>query len=289
MMKFNSDFAYYCLNETCVSEDVAKKHLKVLDESTITVGDKKYITLTYEQCLQSFGMPNWNTRTYDAGDTIKALDGNPLIQWDIKNNSWTSEYGHPILEKGKNELQRQMTILPEKACNTINKYWLNGNLLMGECTTLYGGWGEVLMGRILTKYPAMSSSRAVGGVDSRGRVLPGYTIVTFDTVIRPSHKEAYAVKGSEMVNDFEVPKGNTMNECVVKITPETDESFKNFVLSESSQKIEMVLDTMKLDYSSISIDNNNIRIKKINEDACTISTILIPLKKVVSREYHNLF
>lgn len=287
MLKFDSDFAYYCLNETCVNEDIAKKHLKILDESTVKVGDKKYTTLTYEQCLQSFGSANWNTRIYDANDTIKSMDSNPLIQWDIKNGNWTSEYGHPILEKGKNELQRQMTILPDKACNTINKYWLNGNLLMGESTTLYGGWGEVLMGRILTNYPAMASSRAIGGVDSRGRVLPGYTIVTFDTVIRPSHKEAYGVKGSEKINAFDTPNGNSMNECAMKINPQTDESFKNFVLSESSEKIEMVLDTMGLDYNSISIDKNHIKIKKINEN--TVSTILIPLKQVVSREYHNLF
>lgn len=287
MFTSRDKFAYYCISETCVDEDVAKKHLKVVNESQVTVAGKKYTTLTYEQCLQSFGKPNWNGRDYDINDTLKALDTNQLVQYDISQGTWTAEYGHPLLEKGKNELQRQMTILPERACNTINKYWTKSNLLMGESTTLYGGWGEVLMGRILTNYPAMASSRAVGGVDSRGRVLPGYTIVTFDTVIRPSHKEAYAVKGSEKINDFSVPAGNTINEAYTKIDVANDESFKNFVLTEAAEKVEMVFDTLGLDYNSLSIDNNNIKIQKINEN--TVDTIYIPLKKIVSMEYHNLF
>src|SRR5699024_12381612 len=54
----------------------------------------------------------------------------------------------------------------------------------------------------LFPYPPLfrSSSRAIGGMDTNGKVLPGYTIVTFDTVIRPSHKEAYQVPNSELVN-----------------------------------------------------------------------------------------
>lgn len=287
MFATNNSFAYFYLNETCVDKDTARKNLKIINENKVEVGGNKYTTLTYTQCLQSFGTPNWNGRTYESNDTLKALDNNPLVQYDIKSGTWTAEYGHPILEKGKNELQRQMTILPEKACNTINKYWMEGNLLMGECTTLYGSWGEVLMGRILTKYPAMASSRAVGGVDSRGRVLPGYTIVTFDTVTRPSHKEAYAVSGSEKVNSYEAPAGNTMNESCTKVDITSDPSFKDFVLSESANKVEMVLDTLGLDYNSIEIDNRNLKIKKINENS--IQTIFIPLKKVVSMEYHNLF
>ena len=289
MFSINQDFEYYYLNQTCVDEDTARKHLAPIGESVVSIGGKDYTTLTYKQVLQSFGQQNWNGRTYVLQDTVNALNSNPLIQHDIANKSWAVEYGHPILEKGMNELQRQMTILPERSCNTINKYWTEGNLLMGESTTLYGGWGEVLMGRILTKFPAMASSRAVGGMDKNGRVLPGYTIVTFDTVIRPSHKEAYHINKSEIVNSFAAPVGNTMSECVMKLDIAKDEAFKNFVLSESagSGRVERVLETLGLDYSSIAIDGKNLKIKKINESS--INTVFIPLRKIVSMEYHNLF
>lgn len=284
-----SPISYYILHETMVDPDVAMKNREVLREDTVALpGGGNLFTVTYKQVLQSFFVRNWNGRKYDKSVTMKALDTNPLIQNDIKMKTWTAEYGHPIIEKGMNELARQMTVFPPNACNTINKYWDEGNLLMGECTTLAGGYGEILRDRILTNYPAMASSRAIGGVDNKGNVLPGYTIVTFDTVIRPSHKEAYEVPNSQVINNF-AAKGNTMSESAVSVDITKDPSFTNFLMSESASRsqIEMLCETFKLDYDSMKIEGSDMKIHRIDENA--IETIIIPINRLVNAEYFNLF
>lgn len=132
---------YYLIQNTLVDPDLANAKRKIIQENVVEHEGRRLFTLTYQQVLQDFGVRNWNGRIYSKDIVMKAIDGNPLIQYDIKMGTWTAEYGHPQIEKGQNELARQMTILPLYACNTINRYWVDGNLLMGECTTLAGGTG----------------------------------------------------------------------------------------------------------------------------------------------------
>jgi len=285
-----SEAKYYILNQTMVDEDTAMKHRQIISENTVS-GVANLFTITYNQVLQDFGVRNWNGRTYTESITLNALNNNPLVQHDIKKGTWTSEYGHPIITAGMNEIARQMTIFPPNACNTINKYWVEGNLLMGESTTLAGGYGEILRDRILTHYPAMASSRALGGVDKQGRVLPGYTIVTFDTVIRPSHKTAYQVAGSEHINSFPIKTEvqNTMSETAVAYDFTKDPSFKDFLLSENSSKmqIDMLCGTFDLDYNTIAITENALTIDQVKDGS--LNKIIIPLNRLVNAEYYNLF
>jgi hypothetical protein len=195
---------YYLLNETCVDEDINRKHNEILHENVYEAAGRKLYTLTFKQVLQSFGVRNWNGRVYTRDTVMNALQNNPLVQNDLKMGTWSSEFGHPLLESASNPLARQMTIFPPNVCAVTTKYWEEGNLLMGECTTVAGGYGDILRDRILTGHPAMASSRAIGGCDKSGKVLPGYSIICFDFVERPSHKEAYMVPGSEKVNEFDI-------------------------------------------------------------------------------------
>lgn len=288
----NDNPTYYLLNQTLVDPDVANKHREVLSESTVDVGGKKLITITFKQVLQDFGVRNWNGRIYGRDTVINAIRKNPLVQYDLKQGTWTGEYGHPLINKTMNEISRQMTIFPPNACWTINKYWEEGNLLMGECTTLADGYGEMVRDRILTNYPAMASSRAIGGVDKSGNVLPGYTIITYDCVIRPSHKTAYMDKNSVDINTFNIGTGsnmNTMSESAIQYDFTKDPSFSNFLMSESSSKtqINMLCDTFNLDVDTMEVGRRNITFKSITESG--IQTIVIPINKLVNAEYYNLF
>ena len=279
---------YYLLNETTVDEETTLKHREILHENIIDTPGGKLWTLTWKQVLQSFGVRNWNGRIYDKDIVMKALDINPLIQTDIKNDTWLGEYGHPIIEKGMNELARQMTLFPPNACWKISKYWAEGNLLMGEVTTVSGGYGDMLRDRVITGLPAMSSSRAIGGVDKNGKVLPGYNVCYFDSVCRPSHKEAYMV-GNYQTNTFQIPTGNTMTESAVAVNPIEDPGFADFLLSESSskQQINMLCDTFKLDYDSMVITESAVKFTRV--DGLNKTTINIPLRNLINAEYYNLF
>ncbi len=282
---------YYFINETLADPEVAMSKREILSENVIESNGLKLLTVTFKQVLQDFGVKNWNGRIYDQKQTVSAINSQPLIQNDIKNKTWTGEYGHPIIEKGMNELARQMTIFPPNACWTIDKYWEEGNILMGQCTTLSGGYGDLVRDRIFTNYPAQASSRAIGGVDSNGRVLPNYTPITYDCVIRPSHKVAYMVKGSETVNQFPINTGkmNTMSESVVAFDPTNDATFADFILSENStkSKINMLCDTFKIDASSMKITSSDITFTTMNENG--IVDVRIPIRQIVGAEYYNLF
>ena len=163
---------------------------------------------------------------------------------------------------------------------------------MGECTTLAGGYGDMVRDRILTNYPAMASSRAIGGTDKSGNVLPGYTPITFDCVIRPSHKVAYQVKGSETVNEFPIttPTKNTMSESAVMINPENSEALKQFLLDESATRVQIctVCEALGLNADSMVIEENAVKISRMNEDG-SMETLIMPLQKLVNASYYNLF
>lgn len=284
---------YYILNQTLVDPDVAMKHREIISESAIdSPNGCRLFTVTFKQVLQDFGVRNWNGRNYSDKIVMNALNSNPLIQHDLKMGTWTGEYGHPLIDKGMNELARQMTIFPPNACWTINKYWQEGNLLMGECTTLAGGYGDMVRDRILTKYPAMASSRAIGGTDKNGNVLPGYTPITFDCVIRPSHKVAYQVKGSEVMNEFPIttPTKNTMSESVIMINPEHSEALKQFLLDESATRAQIctVCGALGFNADSMVIEENAVKISRMNEDG-SMETLIMPLQKLVNASYYNLF
>ena len=194
------------------------------------------MTITFKQVLQDFGVRNWNGRIYTKDLVVNAINNNPLIQHDLKSGPGVAgEYGHPIIEKGMNELARQMTLFPPNCCWTWTNYRTEGNYLLADCTTLAGGYGDMVMNRVLTGYPAQASSRAIGGVDKNGNVLAGYTPITFDCVIRPSHKTAYMDASTVKPNLFTIPTGqqNTMTEAAVKYDFTEDPSFTNlyFLLS----------------------------------------------------------
>ena len=278
---------YYILHETMVDEDITRKHHEILHENVSNVGGNKIFTLTYKQVLQSLTR-NWNGRSYGKTILTDGYTKNPLVQYDLGHGGLFGEYGHPLIEKGQNELARQMTIFPPNVCwKVLNPHW-EGDLLMGEVTTVAGGYGDMLRDRVLSGDPSMASSRAIGGCDRNGNVLPGYTLVCWDSVYRPSHKEAYHVDNSVRVNSFDLPANNTMSESAVILNP-TGDAVKNFLLSESVSRdsISRVCDTLNLDYDSMVITESAVKICRVDGD--TKTTVVMPLNRVVDTEYYNLF
>ena len=284
---------YYLINESLVTPDVSEKHHEILHENIITSPTgNKLMTVTFKQVMQDFGVRNWNGRIYTKENVMNAINNNPLIQHDFKMaGGVASEFGHPIIEKGMNELARQMTLFPPNCCSTWCNYRTEGNLLIAENTTLAGGYGDILMNRILTGYPAQASSRAIGGVDKNGNVLPNYSLITFDQVVRPSHAKSFADMSSIKANYFSVPTGqqNTMSESAVPYDFTKDDSFKDFLLSENTSKaqINMLCETFDIDPMSITMDKKFLKMKRMNETGS--QTIVIPLNKLVDMEYYNLF
>lgn len=281
--------SYYLINETTVSEETNRKHTKILHENIDTgIPGHTIYTLTFDQILSECNVRNWNGRVYSIPVMWDGVTKNPLVQHDLAHGGLPGEYGHPLIEKGQNEIQRQMTIFPPYVCWMINDIHMDGNFMKAKCTTVAGGYGDMMRDRALSGVMPMASTRAIGGVDANGNVLDGFSFITADGVFRPSAKTAYADMSTLKVNPFSVPNGNTMAESAMQFDYNSD-SFKDFLLSENSskQQLNMLCDTMKLDYESMAISENAVTFKRISENS--IDTLVIPINRLVNAEYYNLF
>jgi len=298
IQKSQDEISYLFLSEAVVDPDLNRSKHKIINENVSIEGGEKVTTITYDTVLQSCSTEdikiiNRNGRDYPLNVVWNHIQKNALVQHDLKMGTLKGEYGHPnlgTLINKQDRMVRQLTIDPKLTCKRIEKMWVESNLIMGRCTTLPDAWGETLKKRIIAGNPPMASARALGGTDSRGRLIPStYNYITTDSVERPGHMDAYAIMDSVKLKEHSA-SGNTMNECVVAFDP-TSPAFANFVLSESinKQRLDMFCDALGYDYNSMIINENGLSMQRISPDGLNVETIVIPMKKLIGMEYHQLF
>lgn len=181
-MKKDNVFAYVLMEE--MSEPVQIRNLKECSKNGL-------LYLIFDTVLQSFDVKNRNKRTY-IGDAVMESLAAPHVQELIKKGSFVSEYGHPLVK----DMSRVTQIDPARVCGRVNSYYRTGNLLKGEFETFDdGGLGTMLTRRILQGLEPAHSLRAVAKLskDRNGNDIMNSRahIIAYDTVILPSHVEAY--------------------------------------------------------------------------------------------------
>lgn len=181
-MKKDNVFAYVLMEE--MSEPVQIRNLKECSKNGL-------LYLIFDTVLQSFEIKNRNKRTY-IGDAVMESLAAPHVQELIKKGSFVSEYGHPLVK----DMSRVTQIDPARVCGRVNSYYRTGNLLKGEFETFDdGGLGTMLTRRILQGLEPAHSLRAVAKLskDRNGNDIMNSRahIIAYDTVILPSHVEAY--------------------------------------------------------------------------------------------------
>lgn len=288
-----SPITYFMINESPLSQEINSEYFKIVNEDVVSgVGGNKIHVMHYNCILTELDRKNWNGRTYNES-FCTALDNNALFQNDLKNNGGVgSEISHPIINgSDPSSLARQMTILTERVCSMLKKYWRdpkNRKILIGEFMTVPGQYGDMIRDRMIVGIPAMVSSRSVGGVDAKGNVLPTVVTVTWDHCMRMSSQDARSIPGTARIQEFSTADfGNGINECAVQI--DYNNGLKDFLLSESvsRDKIYRVCEAMDLDFDSMFISENALHIERINET--TKTEIVMPLNKLVGHEMYNLW
>lgn len=181
-MKKDNVFAYVLMEE--MSEPVQIRNLKECSKNGL-------LYLIFDTVLQSFEVKNRNKRIY-SGDAVMESLAAPHVQELIKKGSFVSEYGHPLVK----DMSRVTQIDPARVCGRVNSYYRTGNLLKGEFETFDdGGLGTMLTRRILQGLEPAHSLRAVAKLskDRNGNDIMNSRahIIAYDTVILPSHVEAY--------------------------------------------------------------------------------------------------
>lgn len=181
-MKKDNVFAYVLMEE--MSEPVQIRNVKECSKNGL-------LYLIFDTVLQSFEVKNRNKRIY-SGDAVMESLAAPHVQELIKKGSFVSEYGHPLVK----DMSRVTQIDPARVCGRVNSYYRTGNLLKGEFETFDdGGLGTMLTRRILQGLEPAHSLRAVAKLskDRNGNDIMNSRahIIAYDTVILPSHVEAY--------------------------------------------------------------------------------------------------
>lgn len=271
---------YYILEAAVNPADIKTN---IIRENVIEGADgKKIKTVTADSILQSFETLNWNKRTYPGEVVMEGLDTNPKIQNDIRMRQWAGEWGHP-----EGSMTRMAQLLPEKTSHYIDKYYRQGKLLHGVVTTAPFGYGFDMYNLLFAGRPWAFSLRAFGGVDANNVALRPLTVLTFDQVNRPSHKEAYATAGDIVTkNEF---TDNILRECSGTTLIESStivNEITNFVL-DKSDNVKIARELFKLTEVNTAYDGNkNI----ILEGAYMGNTIkvYVPVETYIKDNYLNI-
>lgn len=284
---YKQDNTVYVLDE-CVTLE-SDLFLDIINESTeISPIDGKTTvgTVTANTTLQSFDVENWNRRIYGGDLVMDAIDNDGMIQNDLKQGQWIGEFGHPLDTSPK----RQMIMFPQTSSHRILKYWREGNLLKATVQTLPYGFGLAMADNAKNGVPWAFSLRSLGSVDlATRRVKSPLKVITYDSVYRPSHIEAY---GNDILNEsagytdnqFDVSK--IMNECSM-----IEECPADFILAEAanfvkerSENLQIIADMFKLDKVECVLNESGTRMNVVSKG----TTFNIPVETAISMQYANI-
>lgn len=176
------------MNNTVIANIILEGATTV--EDTI-ISNKGSAKLVGEGTLQDMDVENRNRRIYAKADLAPEVNG-PRLKELIAAKSLLSEWGHPLSD----DLVRQQTIDPKLACCRFNKVWIEGNLIKGQFEATNTEYGRAFNEDLKEGVKPAFSLRALGSIENvNGKAyVKGIKIITWDTVVYPSHKAAYMDK-----------------------------------------------------------------------------------------------
>lgn len=231
-----------------------------VEDTLITDGNGKRVVA--EGTLQDMDVENRNRRIYAKADLIPEING-PRMKELIEAKQFCGEYGHPLSE----DLVRQQTIDPKLVCVRFNKVWVEDNLVKARFQGTNNDYGEYFDRDLRDGCKPAFSLRALGAIEniSGKAYVKGIKIITWDSVIYPSHKVAYT---SNIVTESTID-GKPLYENQI-VVPANDpgtiitlrESDARTVISRlqrESANLDCILNTFDGIYNKISqVDENTI-------------------------------
>lgn len=191
----NSDVCSYIIHETYMEPNAS--HIR----------KSKNGSIIFESNLQDDGW-NRNKRKYNKDALTKGLNGDKVREL-MSKNQWAGEMEHPDKDLG---LARQIKIQQDNVTHRINKWWWSGGTLKGEVETLNNTKGKDMRNLILQDWIPAFSLRAVGSVKKTPQgdlVGDPLTVICYDWVKIPSHKNAYMTKVLDVGNSGDLHESLT--------------------------------------------------------------------------------
>lgn len=230
-----------------------------VEDSIITGGSGKRVEA--EGTLQDMDVENRNRRVYMKNDLLPEING-PRMTELIKAKQFCGEYGHPLSD----DLVRQQTIDPKLVCVRFNKVWVEGNLVKARFQGTNNDYGEYFDRDLRDGCKPAFSLRALGAIENvNGKAcVKGIKIITWDSVIYPSHKVAYtdkiitesAMDGTPIhENQIVVPFDDPGR--IITLT-ESDAKTVISRLQRESANVDTILSTFDGIYDKISTRGNSV-------------------------------
>ena len=229
-----------------------------VEDTLITDGNGKRVEA--EGTLQDMDVENRNRRIYAKSDLVPEING-PRMTELIKAKQFCGEYGHPLSD----DLVRQQTIDPKLVCVRFNKIWVEDNLIKARFQGTNNDYGEYFDRDLRDGCKPAFSLRALGAIENiNGKAyVKGIKIITWDSVIYPSHKVAYtsnlvtesALDGTPLYeNQIIVPKDDPGTIITLR---ESDARTVINRLQRESANMDLILNTFDGIYDKISLVNEN--------------------------------
>ena len=207
---------------------------------------------------------NRNGRSYLASDLLREIQC-PRTKELLKSNTFYSEWCHP-----QGDMVRQQTIDPKCAVARILSLEMNGNLVQGTFTPINTPLGMGFNAELLEGVLPAWSLRALGCLEViRGRnVVTNLKMVTYDSVVYPSHDVAYTQK---IVSES---AGFAHNERTLKesgeLIPIMNKEVMDYIKNESAN-VSRILDQVDAFYESATLEGNRVRLVAKNGDIFVVN------------------
>ena len=247
--------------------------------------------------IQDLGVVNRNGRIYELKDMKPEIEGDRIQRELIPSGNMLSELSHPCTQ----ELSRQSVIDAKLACCRFTKIWLEGNDVHANFKGTNTQYGIAFNADLMEGVKPSFSLRALGSVE-RGKDGKCYVrnihIVTWDTVVYPSHKRAYMTGFVTANNEGAVTesvsfngnsKGSSTDYNSVNVLengiliPVVNQQVVDYIKSESAN-VKSILSNFESFYESAIIVNNG---KQVQLTLATGDRMLVNLEQYIEDEIRN--
>ena len=233
-----------------------------------------------EGTLQDADTTNRNGRDYEKEDLFGALN-DPRLTELMKAKSLFAEDGHPL----DKSLQRQQVIYKPLTCASFLSIWTEGKYIKARFKGTNNDRGEYFDRDLRDGVLPAWSLRALGSLQNKnGKVyVKNIRIITWDSVVYPSHKCAYTERivseGADMAgvgSNRKVYPENWQGE----ITPILTEDAIEYIRNESAN-LQTVCNVFETLGNSISICEGGRVVQMVTANG---STIRVNLENYISNE-----
>lgn len=218
---------------------------------------------------------NRNGRTYLAGDLLREINCARTKEL-LRSNTLYSEWCHP-----QGDMVRQQTIDPKCSVARILSFEMDGNYVKGTFTPINTPLGLGFNAEILEGVLPAWSLRALGCLENiRGRnVVTNLKMVTYDSVVFPSHDAAYT---EGIISESAIPTygkvfreaaGAVRNSSIKangELIPITNDSVLSYIKNESAN-VSNILKQIDCFYESTALVGNKVRLVGKNGDVFMVN------------------